>query len=899
MGDEEVMALLKPYIARWLRNKYGSLTPPQRMAIPRIKAGENVLISSPTGTGKTLAAFLAVIDTIYEMWEKKELGDGVYALYVSPLRALNNDIRRNLLEPLGEINTLLLGDGVDPPSIRVSVRTSDTPPHEKQKMLRSPPHILITTPESLAISLSAPKFRELLRSIRWIIVDEIHELASSKRGSHLMLSLERLVDLVGREPQRIGLSATIYPLETVAEFLVGFDDSGKHRRCTIVDARFAKPVDIRVICPMVDLVRAPADEINKAIYDTLADLIKRHRTTLVFTNTRHSTEKVVYRLKKIFEKDPEIGVEEIEAHHSSLSREVRLDVEERLKRGDLRVVVSSTSLELGIDIGYIDIVALLSSPKSVTRLLQRIGRAGHHIRQTSLGRLIVVDRDDLVECTVLAKAAMERRLDRVRIPRNPLDVLAQHIVGMSLEKKRRVEEIYRIMRRSYPYKDLDYQLFESVLRYLSGGYEVDRYAKVYSKIWMEDGMIGRKRSARMIYYLNSGAIPDEAKIRVISEGRGYVGDLDEGFAEILEPEDIFVLGGKAYQVIRSEGDRIYVRPADGQRPTVPSWFSEMLPLAFDSALEIGRFRREIAEMLRNHLDDPEPVIEYLMKNYVLERHAAENIVDYFLEHLYYTGWIMPSDRLIMVERWIDPEVGSEHIIFHSLFGRRVNDVLARAYAYLLGEHFGENIRITVTDNGFMLTLSNVAGVNEEQITKIVYAVAPENLEGMLRKVVRRTEMFKKRFRHCAERSFMILKRFRGREISLQSRQINAETLIKIVEEMDRFPVIEETYREILEDHMDIENAKLIIKRILGGEIEIKYFNNPEGSRAPSPFAHSIVAAGISDIVLMEDKRKILAKFHESIVDMLRERGIVLRKAISTQKAFQANPSPEQYSPYSP
>lgn len=854
------------------------------MAIPRIKAGENVLISSPTGTGKTLAAFLAIIDTLYEYWERGGLEDSIYALYVSPLRALNNDIRRNLLEPLGEINSILSQESREAPRIRVAVRTSDTSSYEKQRMLREPPHILITTPESLAIALSAPKFRELLRSVRWVIIDEIHELASSKRGSHLMLSIERLVELVGREPQRIGLSATIYPLETVAEFLVGYDPNGSPRRCTIVDARFAKPIDIRVLCPAIDLVRAPADDINKSIYDLLADIIRRYRTTLVFTNTRHSTEKVVYRLKKIFEKDREIDVEAIEAHHSSLSREVRLDVEERLKRGELKVVVSSTSLELGIDIGYIDVVVLLSSPKSVTRLLQRVGRAGHHIRQTSLGRLIVVDRDDLVECTVLAKAAMERRLDRVRIPKRPLDVLAQHIVGMSLERKWGVEELYRVIRRAYPYKDLDYDTFERVLKYLSGGYEIDRFAKVYSKIWMDDGMIGRKRSSRMIYYLNAGAIPDEAKIRVLADGKGYVGDLDEGFAEILEPGDIFVLGGKTYQVLRSEGDRIYVNPADGQRPTVPSWFSEMLPLAFDSALEVGRFRRTVAEMLRKHADDPSPVIEYLVTNYSLERHAAINIVEYFLEHLYYTDWIMPSDVLILVERWIDPEMGSEHIIFHSLFGRRVNDVLSRAYAYFLGKEYEENVRITVTDNGFMLTFPKIVGVGRETIDKIMKSVTPQNLERFLREVVRRTEMFKKRFRHCAERSFMILKRFRGREISLQSRQINSEALIKIVEEMDRFPVLEETYREILEDHMDIENARLIIEKILRGEIEVKYFENPAGAKAPSPLAHSIVAAGISDIVLMEDKRKILARFHESVMSLLRERGIILRSAVSPQKS---------------
>lgn len=884
-SDSQVLGLLRPYVAEWFSRKYGLPTPPQRMAIPRIKLGHNVLISSPTGTGKTLAAFLAIIDSLYEMWESGSLGDSVYALYVSPLRALNNDIRRNLLEPLKEINEIVVrrfGDRGEP-GIRVAVRTSDTPPSEKQKMLKSPPHILITTPESLAIALSAPKFREVLKGVRWVVVDEIHELASSKRGSHLMLSLERLVELLDREPQRIGLSATIYPLELVAQFLVGFDDRGAPRKCVVVDARFAKPIDIRVACPAIDLVRAPADEINSSIYRTLLDLIKRHRTTLVFTNTRHSTEKVVFRLKKMLENDPVVSADEIEAHHSSLSRDVRLDVEERLKKGELRVVVSSTSLELGIDIGYIELVVLLSSPKSVTRLLQRVGRAGHHIRQKSLGRLVVVDRDDLVECAVLAKAAMDRKLDRVRIPMKPLDVLSQHIVGMSIERMWKVEDLFRVVRRAYPYKDLSREEFERVLKYLSGGYEIDKFAKVYSKIWMEDGEIGRKKSSRMIYYMNSGAIPDEAKIRVLCEGKGYVGDLDEGFAEILEPGDVFVLGGKTYQMISSEGDRIYVRPADGMRPTVPSWFSEMLPLSFDSALEVGRFRRTVAEMLEKHREDPGPVIYYIVKNYNLEVHAAANIVDYFLEHLYYTGWIMPSDRLVMVERWVDPAGGTEHLIFHTLFGRRVNDVLSRAYAHFLGEALGENVRITVTDNGFMLSLPRVVGVGGNTIRGIMGSATPENLRYVLVKVLKRTELLRKRFRHCAERSFMVLKRFRGREISLQTRQFNAESLIKIVEEMEHFPVLEETYREILEDHMDIENAKLVIEKILDGIIEVRFFENPPGSTAPSPLAHSIVAAGISDVVLMEDKRKILAKFHENVVLMLKERGIVLRSSLSPLK----------------
>jgi ATP-dependent Lhr-like helicase len=392
--DSEIYKLLRPYVAEWFKRRYGTFTEPQRGAIPLIKMGKNVLISSPTGTGKTLAVFLGILDTLYQEWEEGRLRDAIYAVYVSPLRALNNDIRRNLLEPIEGIRGVAKElFNKDLPEIRVAVRTSDTKPSEKQKMLRKPPHILLTTPESLANSLVAPRFREKLAEVRWIVVDEIHELASSKRGAHLSLSLERLEELVkakGGRLQRIGLSATIAPLEEVARFLAGYDDNGRPRDVVIVDARFAKPIDIKVIAPKVDLIYGDPEEINASIYRILAELIKKHRTTLIFTNTRSATERVVYKLKKLLSEEKIVDMDEIEAHHSSLSRDIRLEVEEKLKKGLLRVVVSSTSLELGIDIGYIDLVVLLSSPKSVTRMLQRIGRAGHHIREVSKGRVIVV-----------------------------------------------------------------------------------------------------------------------------------------------------------------------------------------------------------------------------------------------------------------------------------------------------------------------------------------------------------------------------------------------------------------------------------------------------------------------------------------------------------------------------
>lgn len=865
--DEKVYTMLRPYIAEWFRRKYGSFTEPQKCAIPLIKKGHNVLVSSPTGTGKTLAVFLGILDELYRLGEKNELQDKIYAIYVSPLRALNNDMRRNLLEPIKEIKVVAKELGYHLPEIKVAVRTSDTLPSEKQKMVREPPHILITTPESLAIALVAPRFREHLSSVKWLIVDEVHELASSKRGAHLSLSIERLEYLASKPLQRIGLSATIAPLEEVAKFLVGYNDNGTPRPCVIVDARFAKPIDIRVLCPVYDLVHAPAEHVNESIYRLLVKLIKDHRTTLIFTNTRSATERVVYKLKKLLRDEGIADIDAIEAHHSSLSRDLRLAVEEKLKRGLLKAVVSSTSLELGIDIGYIDLVVLLSSPKSVSRLLQRVGRAGHHIRQISKGRLIVVDRDDLVECTVLAKAAMERKIDRVHIPMKPLDVLAQHLVGMSLERKWSIKEAYMLVKRSYNFHELDYSEFMSVLRYLAGRYSELEYYNVYAKIWLdeEEGVFGRKRGARMIYYLNTGTIPDEAKVHVFTTEGKYVGDLEEGFVQILTPGDVFVLGGKTYEFLRAEGMKAIVRPVEGQRPTVPSWYSEMLPLAFDSALLVGRFRRMIAELIRERVPR-EHVVRTLIDEYKLEPHAAENIYEYILEQYLFTGGLVPSDKLILIEHHIDYDDGVTNLIFHALFGRRVNDALSRAYAYVLSNMYSSNVRVTVTDNAFMLTMPDVR--TNIDLRRLIDSVTPENVDKLIQRVLRNTELLKRRFRHCAERAFMLLRRYRGREKDPHRLQLNAQTLLEAVEEIPDFPILREAYREILEDYMDINNARLVLTWLREGKVRIAFFGP---TTVPSPFAHHIIARGYSDVVLMEDRRKLIMELHSKVMEIIKSR----------------------------
>ncbi|MEM0340996.1 MAG: ATP-dependent helicase [Acidilobaceae archaeon] len=877
-ADDEIASTLRPYVREWFRRKYGKFTEPQRIAIPLIKSRKNVLISSPTGTGKTLAAFLGIIDELFFLGETQSLEDYVYAVYVSPLRALNNDVKRNLFEPMSEIKAVAEEMGYKLPEIRIAVRTSDTSQSEKQKMVKKPPHILITTPESFAISLVAPKFREKLSRVSWVIIDEIHDLASSKRGALLMLAVERLEWLVhsatGRGLQRIGLSATVAPLEVVAQFLGGFDDDGRPRSVEIVDARFAKPIDIRVVVPDVDIVEGLPDEINESIYKKLAELVESHRTTLVFTNTRSATERVVFKLKKALSNGRLEDLDRIEAHHSSISRELRLSVEERLKRGELRVVVSSTSLELGIDIGYIDLVVLLGSPKSTTRLLQRIGRAGHRITEVSKGVLIVVDRDDLIECTVLAKSAMERMIDSVKIPEKPLDVLIQNVVGMSIEKKWSIEEAYRLVKRAYNYRNLSFQEFLETLRYLAGKFDASESLeaeKVYAKIWIdeEEKVFGRKKGARMIYQLNSGVIPDEAKIEVVTTTGRYVGNLEEGFVEILSPGDVFVLSGRTFKFLRSEGLKVIVEPAEGVRPTVPSWFSEMLPLSFESALRVGRFRRVLAQMVQDGRE--KEAYEILLKDYRLQPEAARTILEYIKEQLSYVG-VVPGDDLIMVEYFWDE---GWNVVFHALYGRKVNDTLSRAIGSRLSEHVLAPVRITVADNGFMLSYDRPLEPSRALIEAVLSSISPENLREILEKSVENTELFKRRFRHVAERSFMILKRYKGKEKSPERLQLSAERLVKVLLKHFRdLPPVKETFREILEDYMDIENAKKVIEWIRSGHIRVVVVGPLEH---PSPMAHSVVVKSFSDVVLMEDKRKLLKMLREKILEVIRHKSLTVRE----------------------
>jgi ATP-dependent Lhr-like helicase len=848
-SDDEILEVLHPIVREWFLSKYSSFTPPQRYAIVEAFKGNNVLISSPTGSGKTLAAFLAAISMLIERAEKNELEDRVYVVYVSPLRALNNDIRKNLEEPLSEIYELARSKGIKLQKIRIAVRTGDTEQSERQRQMRKPPHILITTPETLAIVLCSPKFSKSLTNLRFLIVDEIHAMAENKRGTHLTLSMERLERIQQDKMVRIGLSATIAPLDEVAKFLVGYE-YGVERDCVVADVTFEKKMDIKVISPIHDFFHATAEEISEKLYDLLAELVKKSKTTLVFTNTRSATERVVYHLKKRL-KMP------IKAHHSSLSKEVRLEVEKELKNGDLKCVVSSTSLELGIDIGYIDLVILLGSPKSINRALQRIGRSGHRLHEISVGRIVVVDQDDLVECTVLTKEAMERRLDRVSIPKKCLDVLCQHVAGMAIEKKWSVDEALALIRNAYPYKDLTKDEFVSVLRYLSGNYSELEKKRVYGKIWFDEneGVFGRRgKFARPIYYLNVGTIPDEVAITVITKEGKRVGKVEEEFAERLITGDIFVLAGRTFRYLRSKGMSIIVEEVEGEKPTVPSWFSEQLPLSYDLGLRIQKFRGMMEEMLDTK--SREEIVKRLMEEYRIERNAANAIYRYFVEQKLFSE--IPTDKKLVVEKY---EAEKNYYFFHTLIGRRANSALARAFAFRVGMLKNCNVQMAINDNGFMLILPASRTLSNAEI-EFLFTIA--GFEEHLKRSLDRTEMLRRRFRHVAVRSFMILKNYLGREKSVWRQQMNADSLLRLLRrKFPDFPVLKETYREIVEDAMDIKSAIDFLSKI-GKDIEMRIVRIPY----PSPFAFNIYVLGEEDVVLMEDRRKVLKELHEKVMSVI-------------------------------
>jgi ATP-dependent helicase Lhr and Lhr-like helicase len=831
--------------------------------VMEIHSRNNILISAPTGATKTLTGFLSILNELIDNSEKGILEDKIYCVYISPLKALNEDIKVNLINPLKEMEEIS-GKELN---IRVGVRTGDTTPAEKTKMLKKPPHILITTPESLAIILSSSKFVQHLHNTEWCIVDEVHALAENKRGTHLSLSLERLQALTPHMT-RVGLSATIAPLEDIAHYLVGYENS-KERPCKIVDVQFIKKLDLKVLSPVPDLINIEHGKMHQAMYELIDHLVQDHKTTLIFTNTRSATERVVHNLKDKFPKNyiEDINSDEaqgIGAHHSSLSKTHRQNIEGRLRKGKLKVVVCSTSLELGIDIGYIDLVICLGSPKSVARALQRIGRSGHKLHSVTKGRIIVLDRDDLIECAVLLKSAVEKKIDKIHIPTNALDVLAQHIYGIAIQNQIHYNDLYKLIKQSYCYHELERNDFKEVIEYLAGKYISLEDRHIYAKIWHDEetGMIGKKgKLARVLYMTNIGTIPDETSVRV-KIGDLVIGSIEEAFLERLRPGDVFVLGGQTYTFKFARGMTAQVTASANRPPTVPSWFSEMLPLSFDLSIEIGKFRKLLNEKFCADKTKKE-IIDFILKYVYVDKYAAESIYNYFYEQFNFAQ--IPSHTRIIVEHYTN-EKGMKHVIFNSLYGRRVNDCLSRALAFAIARTQHRDVEIGISDNGFY-----IASQKQINVIHAFKLLKSKDFHKVLDMAIDQSEVLKRRFRHCATRSLMILRNYKGRRKRVGRQQVSSMILISAVKRISpNFSILKEARREVLEDLMDIENATKVLEGIEKKMIKVEEIFNSN----PSPFAFNLVAQGITDIMKIEDKMEFIRRMHKNVLAKIGMKKIV-------------------------
>jgi ATP-dependent helicase Lhr and Lhr-like helicase len=836
--------LLSDPVKRWVETTFGALTPPQEAAIPAVHAGRHVLVSAPTGTGKTLAAFLAVLSELVADFERGTLGDTIQCVYISPLRALGYDVQRNLERPLAELCAdYMEACGVDPetgepwPSpIRVANRTGDTTPAERKRIANKPPHVLVTTPESLAIMLATPSFRPHFRGVRWVVVDEVHAVAGGKRGVHLALSLERLAHAADRDPVRVGLSATVSPLGTVAEWLTGPD-----RPTEVIAWSASRESTFAVQSVLTGEVIPNPQAVQREVAKAVADRVRKHRTTLVFTNTRGATERLAHRLMATF------GEEHVAAHHSSLAREERVRVEESLREGKFRAVVTSTSLELGIDIGTVDETVLVSSPRDVTRALQRIGRSGHRIDRHPAGLFIATGVDDLLECAVVADRCRAGLLDPVRPPHAPLDVLAQQLVGMSTEGEWRDDDAYALVRRSGPYASLSRADFDAVLDYLSETSEELEERRVYAKIERDQGVFrARGRSVQTIFFQNVGTISGGASIRIKPRGQSEpIGTVEEDFLEQLKPGDRFLLAGRVWSFMYAQGMTAFVAPATG-RPSVPRWASEILPATAGVARGVGELRATLRDVL--HASG--------------EAGLAADVADRFgiveRDAIAVARYVAANDRLspipdadqILVERWPDPD--DERVMVHAVtapLGRRANDALARAVALRAARSTG----LLVDDQAFALRVPKRSMWTLEMLPELF---SPDGFADDVRRAIARSDLWGRRFRQVASIGLMLVKNYHGRSRFVGAMQMNARKIWHVLErERPDFPLVRETYRTVLEDDLDVDGAHAWLAECRG-RITLR------DVAAPPPFVFRLLAAGTTDSMLLEERDAFLKRLWE-------------------------------------
>ncbi|HXH83607.1 MAG TPA: DEAD/DEAH box helicase, partial [Candidatus Tectomicrobia bacterium] len=689
------MAQFLPFVRRWFDTTFAAATEPQRRGWEAIASGRDTLIVAPTGSGKTLAAFLWALDHLHALARDGRLEDRVYVVYVSPLRALNNDVEKNLQAPLAGIRQTAAAEGLALPEVRVAVRTGDTLAAARQAMTRRPPHILITTPESLYILLTAEGFRPALAGARFVIVDEVHALMGSKRGAHLALSLERLQALVeartpGARPQRIGCSATVHPVEDALAFLTG----ATGRDAALVDVGFARDLDVQVVAPVDDFLSATSDTVWDAALQQIAELVQAHRTTLVFAQSRRAAERLARDL------DDRIPDGRVAAHHGSLSRRARLEAENRLKDGQLCALVATSSLELGIDVGAIDLVVQVQSPRNVAAALQRVGRAGHLLSRTSKGRIVVTRGEELVEAAAVVRAIRERQLDRVTIPRAPLDVLAQQIVAAVAAESLDVDTLWRRFRNATPCRDLSREAFTAVVRALAEPLPAEVRGVAPRILWDRvNDRLHARRGSRFLALTCGGTIPDAGLYDVyVAETDLKVGTLDEEFVTESLPGDVFLLGSNAWRILKVRADRVLVDDAHGMSPTIPFWRGEHPSRSFDLGLAVGRLRRDAAE----RLDDPD-FEAWAARECGLDARAAGALRAWLAR----AGEILqgvPDDQGFVVESFAD-EMGGRHAMIHSVFGMRVNG----AWGMALREQVRRRLRLQAeashVDDGILLSFA--------------------------------------------------------------------------------------------------------------------------------------------------------------------------------------------------
>ena len=827
-NDANVLGLFHPAVRRWFCESYADPTPPQTLGWPAIARGKNTLILAPTGSGKTLAAFLFAINDLVERHQREEILNGVQVLYLSPLKALAVDIERNLDRPLKGIQSVACGLGIDLPAVTIGVRTGDTSPAERQKMVRRPPQILITTPESLHLLLTSMRARTILQTVRTVIVDEIHAVCPNKRGTFLSLLLERLEDLVERPFVRIGLSATQRPLEAVAEFLAGYDDAGLPRPIEIIDAGMRKGLDLAVIAPVDDMTLLPRDEdgapsIWPAIYEQLLELIASHRSTLIFANNRRSVERIAAELNK------RAGHNLVCAHHGSVSKERRQQIEEDLKAGRLPALVATGSLELGIDMGAIDLVCQVESPHSVARGLQRVGRAGHVYRARSQGRLIPKTREDLLEMAALASAMHRGQISAVHIPKRPLDVLAQQVVAMVAVQERQVDDLLATVQRAAPYHDLSREALCSVLDMLAGGYPTHALSELKPRISWDrvNDRLYPLPGSRHVAIINGGAIPDTGQYPVLLEdGKTRLGELDEEFIYERREGETILLGTSRWQILEIGTDRVVVAPSEEKAAQMPFWRGEGLGRNVEFGRYFGSFLRECEARLSK-----EDFESWLTTECLLDKAAAYNVSSYLKDQIKQAGTI-PNDRLILLDVFCD-EFGEPRLALLSPFGRAFH--LAFLFAALAAfRRAGQDVPLAVhSDAGILFKLGNIS---IDKAASILRSIRADDVEALIMEELEDSAFFGLHFRQNAARALLLPRLRPGRRTPLWLQRLRARDLLALARGYSSFPIVAETYREVIEDLLPIRELAAFLDAVTTGDAELLL----RRGRRPTPFTSSLL-----------------------------------------------------------